>query len=452
MENFKNVFEFINVCSKAEQTNSRNEKIELFLSIGTNIFFKQVARFVFDPLITLAVTTDSLLKIEQKVKVPPVYSEKEIYNGFENLVNLLSSRKVTGNSAREMVSNFLEQLPDEPYRFWYQRFLDKKFVEGFSNASIVKIFPMLKSLEVQTAEVWTPDLNIDFRKSDWISEIKIDGMRMFSMLNSYSIPVYLSRDSKPLPEKNLEFLSKLSPVLKDYVVDGELYAGSWNLTTSIVRSLNPHPDQEKLKFYIFDIIPKRDFSSGVSSLTLKERKELLKRIPVDSRFVIVPGEEITSEEDLKSKLKSAISSGWEGLVIKSLDSPYVCKREPTWLKVKEFHTEDFEIISSVPGTGKYSKKPSLEICKKVVEEYNLNVSAEEIFSNTNTFLGAIVLRITDDKVCNVGSGFTELQRVYLSYLNSKQELLGKICEISFQEKTKDNSLRFPVFQRMRFDK
>ena len=51
---------------------------------------------------------------------------------------------------------------------------------------------------------------------------------------------------------------------------------------------------------------------------------------------------------------------------------------------------------------------------------------------------------------DVGSGFTDADRVELTEMKDKLE--GMICEIRYNEKTETNSLRFPRFIKIREDK
>ena len=455
MEDFKQLSQFIDALSRAEDTNSRNEKVQILDEIKGNIFLKQICRYVFNNLLTLGVTGE-FLKLDEIQMTTPFKNDLEVYTGFENVLTQLSTRQITGFSARTLVTEFFQQLPDFSHRQWYLNFIDKKFVTGFSSGSIVKIYPQLKTLyDVQTAETWTPEMKIDFTKEKWISEFKIDGMRMSTVKNPNDIPVFLSRDSRPLPEENLNFLL---PILKkaideNYVIDGEIFADDWNSTISISKSLAPHPDASKLKYYIFDCVPQKDFMSGVCEIPLSERKKKLNELVNNNpRIVVLGGIEIQSTEHLNELLLASIEAGFEGLVIKKLDSPYVGKRKPTWLKVKQFFTEDFTICDVIPGSGKYKEKPTLEACKKAVIELNLQESAEDLFSQVSHYLGALVVETGDAKQCNVGSGFSDSQRIHLMYQHLTKGITGMLCEVTFQEKTKDFSLRFPVLYRLRTDR
>ena len=93
--------------------------------------------------------------------------------------------------------------------------------------------------------------------------------------------------------------------------------------------------------------------------------------------------------------------------------------------MKRFYTADLEITDVRCGDGKYKD-----------------------------VLGAFVVKFKDNEV-SVGSGFSDEQRQY--YWEHKDELIGKICEVKYKEiscdkKTGLESLQFPVFVGVRYDK
>jgi DNA ligase-1 len=123
--------------------------------------------------------------------------------------------------------------------------------------------------------------------------------------------------------------------------------------------------------------------------------------------------------------KRAVDGGYEGVMIKDVDAPYECKRSHSWLKAKPFIEVTLSITSVEEGTGK-------------------NIGR----------LGAFVCEGTDDGkdiVVNVGSGFTDDQRI--DYWNGRKDLVGKTVEVRADAITQNQdgtySLRFPRFLTFR---
>ena len=130
-------------------------------------------------------------------------------------------------------------------------------------------------------------------------------------------------------------------------------------------------------------------------------------------------------------MQEQTSKGEEGIMINISDGAYECKRTKDLIKYKQFNDADVLVTDIIEGEGKNTGK-----------------------------LGAITIMFEgEDRLnyyCNVGSGFTDEERVY--YWNNKKELLNKIVTIQYFEmvgnkKDKNFTLRFPVWTgRIRNDK
>ena len=114
----------------------------------------------------------------------------------------------------------------------------------------------------------------------------------------------------------------------------------------------------------------------------------------------------------------------EGVIV-NLDTPYEFKRTRSLIKVKAYKDCSLECIKmNIADKGKYKG-----------------------------ILGSITCRYKEWTV-DVGSGFNEEQRKY--YTQHPDDIVGKIIEIKYKEPTKnksgEESLQFPVFMGIRFDK
>jgi DNA ligase-1 len=153
----------------------------------------------------------------------------------------------------------------------------------------------------------------------------------------------------------------------------------------------------------------------------------------DDPVQIMPGLEVdldTAEghDVLRRFAEASVAEGYEGIMIKELDAPYLCKRNDAWLKWKPTKSYDLTVVGVEEGTGK-------------------NVGR----------LGALICEGTDhgcDIRVNVGSGLTDQQRD--EFWQAKDELIGQTAEILCDAITQNQdgrySLRFPRFMRFREDK
>jgi DNA ligase-1 len=113
--------------------------------------------------------------------------------------------------------------------------------------------------------------------------------------------------------------------------------------------------------------------------------------------------------------------GFEGAMIKPLDSKYECKRSYAWQKAKLFQSDEFRIIDFEEGDGKYKGT-----------------------------LGKVIIDVNGVLV-GCGSGFNDNER--FDIWSNKDKYLGKWIEVQYQEKIeKTGSLRFPTVRGLRLDK
>ena len=132
----------------------------------------------------------------------------------------------------------------------------------------------------------------------------------------------------------------------------------------------------------------------------------------------------TDQNQIWKYLDYAEQNDMEGLMI-NLNTTYLCMRTKNLIKVKKFYNYDLEIIDIEEGRGKLKGT-----------------------------LGAFVVKYKNNTI-NVGSGLTDEQRK--EYWENKDNLIGKIIEIKYKEKTIDKktgleSLQFPIFVSLRLDK
>lgn len=123
-------------------------------------------------------------------------------------------------------------------------------------------------------------------------------------------------------------------------------------------------------------------------------------------------------------LGQMVAEDKEGLMLNT-DVPYKRTRHKGILKIKRFYTMDLKIIGYEEGTGRLEGT-----------------------------LGALVLEYKGNTV-KVGSGFTDEQRT--EFWANRNDIIGSLCEVKYKEISSDKntgleSLQFPVFVQMRFDK
>jgi DNA ligase-1 len=135
----------------------------------------------------------------------------------------------------------------------------------------------------------------------------------------------------------------------------------------------------------------------------------------------------TSEgrNQLERYARDCVNDGYEGIMIKSMDAPYDCKRSTFWLKWKPVITVDLQITQVEIGTGKNADRMGAFVCE-------------------GTDNGKLI-------TVNVGSGVSDEERE--EYWANRDVLIGRtveiMCDAVSQNQDGTYSLRFPRFVRFR---
>lgn len=251
-------------------------------------FFKQT----YDPTINFYIKPDKFITKQ------PIINAQEGFLTAKDLCHQLSTRKITGNEARDTVQNLLEHtIPD--HAKWYYRLFDRDLHIGITLTNAAKIWPKIKSsFGVQAAKEYDPKK----AKFPLLAEPKIDGERFVASRNEM-----IQRSGKnytPL----LKHISALLGKYTDKIIDGEFFAhwekesledqeweGPWNKTSSFlslgrkaggwtekaVSELNPgwyNRVKTEGVFWIFDYLSPSVYELGQDPTQQEERRRHLIQI------------------------------------------------------------------------------------------------------------------------------------------------------------------------------
>jgi DNA ligase-1 len=245
------------------------------------------------------------------------------------------------------------------------------------------------------------------------SSVKLDGVRVWCIINGEDVK-YISRNGQEYPNFNIfdkELLQIATKIGMDNVIifDGEVITKDKDFQKGLTQFRRlEQADPEIFELYVFDIINSLPFYeryrtiSSIFTLNSNNRVKYLKH-----------GRPFKTIADIYRLLDYVTEQGDEGLVLKTWNGPYEFKRSNHWCKVKKMLDEDLPVIGKEEGQGKY----------------------------TGT-LGALICNYKGVEV-NVGSGFSDEERDKF-WVNPP-----KLIEVQYQGVTKDGSLRFPVFIRVR---
>lgn len=289
-----------------------------------------------------------------------------------------------------------------------------------------------------------------FDSESHIFELKWDGTRCIAFLEKKGV-ILQNRRLIDITYRYPEF-HQLNKYLKakEAILDGELVVLKDGLPNFEKLQQREHIlDEEKIRilsglmpatYIVFDLL----YLDGTSLMDapLTERKERLSRLFPFSDNVILS--EIYS--DGKRLFKKALKMGFEGIMAKDKDSPYLPgERSGYWLKIKKFFDLDAIVCGYIEGSGL-----------------------------RKGYIGSLVLGVYEKKrlihIGQVGTGFDERMIDYLSKIlqglrvdkspfkdvvELKKVFWCKpeiVVRVSYHEWTEDKKLRVPVFKGLRLDK
>lgn len=196
--------------------------------------------------------------------------------------------------------------------------------------------------------------------------------------------------------------------LRSVELDGELYCHGLPLETihSIVsRKVDLHPEFESIQFHCFDLVDEDhpqiqrqtrllDFFSSVSVLTYE--------------LSLVPFQIVYKQSAVLAQLDWALEEGYEGIIVRHIDAPYVRRRSTFMMKFKPKKEDIYEIIA-------------------VTEELSQH-------GEPKARLGALICRAQEgEETFRVGTGYSAEERAELW---TKRVLLpGKRVRVKYQHLT-----------------
>ena len=376
-------------------------------------------RWALDPMITFGVTVDQddQVKSWKNSATKSVYGDK-FWDLFDTLCSNLSKRKITGNMAAAEIREKLLGAPTEMACIWACRILNKDLRAGFSSSTLNKAHPKCIETEIPCSLAKPYDPEKHEIKGPWAVEPKLDGLRMV-VVNGQAY----TRNGRTIDSVG-HILEELAVLGNDYVWDGEVM-GTTNFDedSGKIRKKGMGPNLS-LRYNVFDMVWKKEWDERKTHVYGNRRLFLTEALgTLCPNFTsIVPTTRLVNptSEELFAARDKYIKMGYEGAMLKDLNSPYIFKRSDAILKLKEFTDADGRIVGTFEGKGKHKGR-----------------------------LGGFIAKF-DGVETRVGSGFSDAQRD--EYWKLSEVLQGRMIEVQYQNKTEEGSLRFPVFIKFRPDR
>ena len=423
------------VIQQLEADNSRLAKeaiLKTAMEEGLDEFFEGVT-MCLDKLYTFGV---------KQVPVSEVDGQGLSWSNFKELAEALYRRDITGHEARDAIKLAMDVATKAQWNDFYRRILIKDLRCGVSEKTVNTVAKKTgkDAYKVPVFECMLAHDGANHEKKiegQKILQRKLDGVRCLTVVDYESrTVVQYTRNGKVLENFSHitnALLEKIDNFGRSYVLDGEIMSTSFqDLMKQVHRKDNVEAQDAVLQ--LFDIVPLVEFKAGKSTMGQRRRLNLLKTFETVFNdcgnieivpFVEVDLETLVGKIEYKDYNNNSVAEGYEGIMIKDINAPYVCKRDAAWLKQKPFIEVSLEVTDVEEGTGRNEGRLGAFVCSGQDDGKHITV--------------------------NVGSGFSDSNRT--EFWDSRADLIGQVVEVRADAITQNHdgtySLRFPRFLRFR---
>ena len=362
---------------------------------------------------------------------------------FWALLEDLRTRGISGHRARDAIQECADEFDSDEWNSLARRVLIKDLRCGVSEKTINKVVGKTEyRIPVFSCQL-AQDSTDQPKKMKGVKrlECKLDGVRVLAVVSGDACTLY-SRNGK-----EFENFPQIAEAILDnrkafqygrgtgghFVLDGEIVGESFQ---KLMKQAHRKSDAktDNMVYHIFDILPLDALKEGHCNLQQYKRIEWIdsaKTQLMDTDCLrIMTGLDVdldTAEgHDIMNRYaQDCVAEGFEGIMIKSLDAPYECKRSDSWMKWKPTISVDLSIVGFEEGTGRNAGRLGAIICEGDDNDRRIYV--------------------------NVGTGFSDALRD--EYWTNRDHLLGHLVEVQADAVTQNQdgtySLRFPRFLRFR---
>jgi DNA ligase D-like protein (predicted ligase) len=285
-----------------------------------------------------------------------------------------------------------------------------------------------------------------FSDPGWVFERKLDGERCGALRRGGEVRL-LSRTGRPLNRTYPELVDDLAQPGPDLLLDGEIVAFERGRTSfSRLQQRIGISDPERARrspvavyYYVFDLLELG--GQDLRRLPLLERRARLRRaVEFRGHLRHTP----YRRGDGEKLFRQACRRGWEGVIAKRADSPYVASRSRDWLKLKCAHGQELVIGGWTEPRGSRAHLGALLVgyheCGRL--RYAGKVGTGFDRATLERLSAELRRRERPDSPFTAGDPPRSAHW-------AEPEL---VAEIAFAEWTRDGRLRQPRFQGLRDDK
>ncbi len=335
-------------------------------------------------------------------------------------------------------SRSLEQIAGARDQVWSRDAKDMSLLPGATRSAWPKaLAPQLAVLTERPPE-----------GDGWIHEIKYDGYRFVAMIKNGKVQL-ITRNGNDWTAKFKSVAKALEKLKVDSaILDGEMVVlddeGRSDFQ-SLQALVKDHQTADPV-YFVFDL----PFCNGIDlrQTPLLERKDQLQKILENSKLAPLINFSEHVQGDGTAVVGKACEMALEGIVSKRADAPYVSRRDPSWVKSKCDHRQEFVVVGYTDPQGSrggfgalllgyYDQQKSLVYAGRVGTGFN-----DQLLKRT----------IRQLKQLEQKAPATDVDPPARERRNAHWVKATLVAEVKFTGWTREGVLRHPAFVAFRSDK
>jgi len=399
-----------NWIHKLNESNSKLHKLDVIEQAleAANIGAEDAKQFL--TLAWFAYNPFEVFNVKKIQHTNGITSEDNDISLFIQMLGDLKSRKVTGNKAAAYIERVSMNFNSDLWNSLLRPVILKDLRIGATIKSFNKV---LKGTKYEIP-VFDCQLAVDSKKhpkklvGKKILEPKLDGVRALAIVDrsfpeQTKVTIY-SRNGKPLNnfphiEDQLRECLKVHEAsapwnenrMEQFVFDGEIVSENFQALMKQAQRKTDIDTSDSV-FTIFDVIPLVNFNKGKWSMPQEKRSKdwlgtIKDRVNTNCPSLhIISGIDVdldTAEgRDIMQRFgEDQVAMGYEGIMIKSVDAPYTCKRRTDWMKWKPTITVDLKIVGFELGAHLYVKALMVASSSKLMQAVGTLINNAMISGN-----------------------------------------------------------------------
>lgn len=360
----------ISVVHELRRASGTNDKLAILEEHEENVEWKNYLFMVYNPFFHYytGVPADNTF-ISEPVDCTSMFSD----------ATRLGRRELTGNAARDFAYKC-----SKTYGELFRLILAKSIKAGVSAITINKAYPgLIPVFNVMLAKEAVP---VGY---PMLCSTKFDGVRVIAKV--YETYVELrTRNGKEIkiPSLEAELVGRPPGMYDGELVSGNgKQAGRTQITGEVNRLMKGSlKDLRDYTYCIFDYVTHDEWSAEYTAQPYSVRHKMFKYESTEHAKPAVQYS-VNSADQVEEMFADRISRGYEGVILRYPEDPYLWKRSDRLIKRKAINEAVLTCLGIIEGTGKYEGMIGSLICEGLVKNQEVHVRVGTGLSDYDRDLG-----------------------------------------------------------------